>query len=114
MKMTMDMKHSLTASILALAALMAPDAAVAARCPAPDVESVGDCAVTSGPSVRSVDGGLELSASNDNAQVFLIYSITGQLVKTVSVSAASHETVSLPGGCYVVRCQVWAKKIVVR
>lgn len=111
---TKDMKHLITASILALSAVAMPLATVAARSSMPDVEAIGELSDVPAPAMRAVEGGIELSSTSDSGQVFMVYSITGQLVKKVTVGAASRETVSLPGGCYVVRCHCWSKKIVVR
>lgn len=106
------MKKILYASILSLA--LATAAPVAEAVTVPDVEAMSRVDISSAPGVKTVEEGVELSASASESTTFMIYSITGQLVKKVVVSASTHETVSLPGGCYVVRCQAWAKKIVVR
>lgn len=66
------------------------------------------------PSARGVHSAIELSNPLETAVVFQIYSITGQLVKTVEVSAGVQSTVDLPTGCYIVKCSKWSKKIVVR
>ena len=66
------------------------------------------------PSVRAVHSAIELSNPLETAVVFQVYSITGQLVKTVEVSAGAQVTADLPTGCYIVKCSKWSKKIVVR
>lgn len=66
------------------------------------------------PSARGVHSAIELGNPLETAVVFQIYSITGQLVKTVDVSAGSVLTVDLPTGCYIVKCSKWSKKIIVR
>lgn len=58
-----------------------------------------------------VRGGIELSAVEQTR--FEIYSITGQQIKSVTVSGET-QTVELPKGCYIVRCPQWSKKVVVK
>lgn len=65
-------------------------------------------------SVRIAAGHVELSANGSQPASFAIYAITGQLVKTVTVSPGTSITVELPKGIYVVRGDNWAKQIVVR
>lgn len=106
------MKKILYATILSLAFMATGTAANAASLP--DVEAMSRVDMTGAPGVKTVAEGVELTASVAEPTTFMIYSITGQLVKKVEVGASASETVSLPGGCYVVRCQAWAKKVVVR
>lgn len=63
--------------------------------------------------VRPSAGQLELTVTDGDAVRFEIYSITGQQVKSLEVKDGSI-TVDLPSGCYVVRCQYWSKKVVVK
>lgn len=107
------MKHLITASFIALSAALTPSVSLAMPSGSPDVEAIGDAVQTPAPQVRAVDGGIELTAPDDAAKVFMIYSITGQLVKKVSVGASASRAVNLPGGCYVVKCKDWTKKVVV-
>lgn len=70
------------------------------------VEAVAaDCSAT------PVHGGIMLASNQNN--VFEIYSITGQRVKSVTVDSGSVK-VDLPKGCYIVRCSQWSKKVVVK
>lgn len=64
------------------------------------------------PSASPVEGGVDLTAPAPGQLTFHIFSITGQLVKTVSIR---EETVriELPRGCYVVKCGRWSKKILI-
>lgn len=103
-------------SIITSAAIIlaASPVALAIGAPTPDVEALGIGTAADVPSLKATEGGIELKASNADRCVFAVYSITGQLVKTVEVAAASSQTVPLSGGCYIVRCSAWAKKIVVR
>ena len=59
-------------------------------------------------------GHIVLTAGSAEA-VFNIYSITGQLLKTVKVPADGHVTVDLPKGFYIVRYKnQWSRKVVVK
>lgn len=68
-----------------------------------------------GTTVRVNQGHIELAAV-DQAATFSLYSITGQLVKSVTVSAGSTMTLDLPKGVYIVRCAEgqWVKRVMVR
>lgn len=57
-------------------------------------------------------GELELTALNSTTR-FDIYTITGQLVKTLELRNET-ERVQLPSGCYIVRTQDRSQKIVIR
>lgn len=45
---------------------------------------------------------------------FTVYSITGQIVKSVSVANGSSMTINLPKGFYIVKCDYWSRKVVVK
>lgn len=79
-----------------------------------DAETVNAVDKADLPAMRPAEGGVELISSPSESTVFMVYSITGQLVKKVEVEASAQSTITLPGGCYVVRCAAWAKKIAVR
>lgn len=64
-------------------------------------------------SLRVVRGHIELTAQQGHTYTFQIYSITGQLVKSVTVTSGT-ETIALPQGYYIVKCSEWSKKAVVR
>lgn len=68
-----------------------------------------------GTTVRVNQGHIELSAL-DQAATFSLYSITGQLVKSVTVAAGGVMTLDLPKGVYIVRCSEgqWVKRVMVR
>lgn len=67
---------------------------------------------TSAPMMKAVSQGIELTVTDGETHHFYIYSITGQMVKSVDV--AESVTVDLPQGYYIVKCKDWSKKIVVR
>lgn len=65
------------------------------------------------PTLAARHGAIEISCPADGkTYTFQIYSITGQLIKKISLSEAK-ANVEMPKGCYVVRCEAWVKKIVV-
>ena len=65
------------------------------------------------PSLSTSSGCIILTAPQSKTVKFYIYSITGQVVKIVSVS--SGETiVELPKGYYIVKCEHWSKQAIVK
>ena len=53
--------------------------------------------------------------AGDSDATFNIYSITGQLIKTVKVSAGTRMTIDMPKGFYIVKCAGrWSRKVVVK
>jgi len=69
---------------------------------------------TSGPTAQGAEGHIVFMAGSSDA-TFNVYSITGQLIKVVRVSADQRATVDLPKGFYIVKCgNQWSRKVVVR
>lgn len=64
------------------------------------------------PTLKAVTGGIEITINDDSKHDFYIYSITGQMIKSVTLSETS--IIDLPQGCYIIKCENWSKKIVVR
>ncbi len=62
--------------------------------------------------VRAGSGYLELANPGDATKRFYVYSITGQLVKSVDVQGTM--VVELPQGCYIVKCGSFSRKVVVK
>ncbi len=69
-------------------------------------------AVESVLTVKPVGGGVQITVNDTDSHQFYIYSITGQMIKSVTVSESA--VVDLPQGCYIIKCKQWSKKIVVR
>ena len=63
--------------------------------------------------VIAVEGGLEINVPEDQKFTFLIFSITGQMIKKADV-VGSGNRIELQKGCYIVKCGKWSKKLVVR
>ncbi len=77
--------------------------------PSPAIENV-----SSAPSVKGGDGRIYFYAGGGDA-VFSVYSITGQLVRTVRVGADSHASIDIAKGFYIVRYyNQWSRKVVVK
>lgn len=104
------MKKLMTSITLALALMMPGVEAVAA--PAATHDGVSS-SITAQPSAKPVHGGLELTVPGDDTVTFTIYSITGQVIKTVNVGGGSAH-VELPKGCYIIKCARWSKKVIVK
>ena len=67
-----------------------------------------------GPTAQGAEGCIVFTAGSSDA-TFNVYSITGQLVKVVRVSADQRTTVDFPKGFYIVKCSnQWSRKVVVR
>lgn len=69
---------------------------------------------TTGPTAQGAEGRIVFIAGNSDA-TFNVYSITGQLVKVVRVTADQRTAVDFPKGFYIVKCgNQWSRKVVVR
>ena len=67
-----------------------------------------------GPTAQGAEGRIVFTTGNSDA-TFNVYSITGQLVKVVRVSADQRVSVDFPKGFYIVKCgNQWSRKVVVR
>ncbi len=70
--------------------------------------------VANAASVKGGVGTIYFTAGSTDA-TFSIYAITGQLLKSVKVSADSHMSVDMPKGFYIVRYNSqWSRKVVVK
>ncbi len=53
--------------------------------------------------------------AGDSDATFNIFSITGQLIKSVRVTAGTKATIDVPKGFYIVKCVgKWSRKVVVK
>ncbi len=67
-----------------------------------------------GPAAHGAEGRIIFTAGNNDA-TFNVYSITGQLIKVVRVSADQRVSVDFPKGFYIVKySNQWSRKVVVR
>lgn len=69
-------------------------------------------AAEASPAAKAVNGGIALSAPADTTCRFTIYSITGQIIKSVDVTGTT--VVEIQRGCYIIKCSSWLKKVIVR
>ena len=77
---------------------------------APRVEQVSSDETT----VYGGKGSIAMVAGESDA-TFNIYSITGQLIKSVRVTAGTKVTIEVPKGFYIVKCAGrWSRKVVVK
>ncbi len=100
------------AGVAALSVVAVPVAAMPESAPAAQTEQLERHADE--PVVATRDGVIELTSRGNTDRTFQIYSIVGQLVRTVTVRAGDTEQLELRAGCYVVRCGRWSKKVVVK
>ncbi len=65
------------------------------------------------PTMIATQRGVDLSAYDGESHRFSIYSITGQMIKSVDV-IDSTVSINLPKGFYIVKCDSWSKQLVIR
>lgn len=65
------------------------------------------------PTVSVDKGYIELTAPDAEPVKFEIFSITGQLIKSVTVKGATTK-VDLPKGFYIIKCDSWTKRVMLR
>lgn len=96
--------------ILALVLLLAPVAPTAfqAFC-APVLEH----RVAEQPEVSVDKGYLELRAPEGMSVTFEVYSITGQIIKSVTVKSGVSR-LELPKGFYIIKCERWTKRVMIK
>lgn len=65
------------------------------------------------PAVSVDKGYVELTAPDGEAVKFEIFSITGQLVKSITVKSSTVK-VDLPKGFYIIKCETWTKRVMIK
>lgn len=76
-------------------------------------EARGNDTVVSSTSVYSGNGMIVLNNNSEEAVTFNIYSITGQMIKSVTIQGGN-SNVDLPKGFYIVKCNQWSKRVIVK
>lgn len=76
-------------------------------------ESKGADTFVSGVSVYSGNGVIVLNNNSEEAVTFNIYSITGQMIKSVTIQGGN-SNIDLPKGFYIVKCNQWSKRVIVK
>lgn len=66
------------------------------------------------PQVRVGQKSLELVVPGVRPVRFEIFSITGQSVKSIRVNAGSSVRIELPEGFYIVKCDSWTKRVMIK
>lgn len=74
---------------------------------------VADGASSSSVAVSSASGTLTVKNNTGKSVTFIVYSITGQAVKTVTLKSDS-TTMALPQGFYIVKSEEGTVKVVVK
>lgn len=64
-------------------------------------------------SVKASSGAIILTANCEEPVCFQIFSITGQAIKTITLSQGS-TSIELPHGYYIVKCNQWSKTVIVK
>lgn len=65
------------------------------------------------PTVTVDKGFIELTAPDSEIVKFEIFSITGQLIKSLTVKGSTVK-VDLPKGFYIIKCDSWTKRVMLR
>lgn len=65
-------------------------------------------------SVTTSHGEMTITNPNEKSMKFYIFSITGQMIKSIEIGGGDHMIIELPNGCYIVKCDQWSKKIIVK
>jgi len=65
------------------------------------------------PNVSVEKGFIELTAPDGEAVKFEIFSITGQLVKSITVKGSTAK-IDLPKGFYIIKCEFWTKRVMLK
>lgn len=65
------------------------------------------------PTVTVDKGFIELTAPDSEIVKFEIFSITGQLIKSLTVKGSTVK-VDLPKGFYIIKCDSWTKRVMLK
>lgn len=69
--------------------------------------------VSAVPSVKVVHGSVEINIPGDDACQVYVFAITGQLVKSL-VAQPGVTTIDLPAGYYIVKCDKFSQRVIIR
>lgn len=100
----------IAALLMAFSAVVTPIYAADARATdnhSPRVE------LTQQPTVRVVNGHVEVSLPGDESRQLMVYALTGQVVKNVVIQPGV-TTIELPAGYYIVKCDRLSQRVIVR
>lgn len=80
--------------------------------PAESNESVANVAVST-PVIRVVGGHVEITLPGNESRTVVFYSLTGQIVKTLTMNPGTTQ-IELPTGYYIIRCERYSQRVIVR
>lgn len=63
--------------------------------------------------VSTSSGSITLISNSEEPVLFQIFSITGQVIKSTTVTQGS-VSIDLPRGYYIVKCEHWSKTVIVK
>lgn len=69
--------------------------------------------VVSQPIIKVIRGHIEITISGNESKEVVCYSLTGQVVKTLTVHPGT-TTFELPSGYYIIRCDRYSQRVIVR
>ena len=76
-------------------------------------ENVMQSVVSSQPQVKVVNGHIEITVPGDEPRHVSIYALTGQVIKSF-VASPGLNTVDLPKGYYIVTCDRFSSRVIVK
>lgn len=65
------------------------------------------------PAVRVVGGQVEITVPGDEARQVTVYTLTGQIVRTLTAQPGVTQ-IDLPAGYYIVKCDRLSQRVIVR
>ncbi len=80
--------------------------------PAENNESVANVAVNK-PVIRVVGSHIEITLPGNDSRVVVCYSLTGQIVKTLTIHPGT-TLIDLPTGYYIIRCERYSQRVILR
>lgn len=81
---------------------------------AADVKSVQEITVTDKVGPTFSINGASVEFTTDITTKVEIFSITGQLVKSLTVNPGTTLRIELPKGFFIIKCEYWAKRVMVK
>lgn len=102
-------KYSIAILLSFVASVFQAEAAIATDSKRPDV----DVENATQPGAKSTGSTIELNCGERTNVKFEIYSITGQLIKTITVAQGSVK-IELPKGFYIVKCENWTRRMMLK
>ena len=67
----------------------------------------------SAPTIKVVGSQVEISLAGDSQRQVVIYALTGQIVKSMTISPGT-TVIDLPSGYYIIKCDSLSKRVVIR